>query len=212
MSRPLTPDIDLDRPSPPPGPVSWEEFLAWATREDVRAEWVDSAIEVMESMSFEHQAIMLWLSRLLADHVETAHLGVVTLPLPMRLPSRHRGRSPDILFLTTEHLHRIQATCIDGPADLVVEIVSPDSIERDTETKLTEYAAGEVPEYWLINPLTQQATFYQRQPDGRYQPAAIDSDGVVRSAVVAGFWLRVDWLWQRPLPALAVVQRLYQER
>jgi hypothetical protein len=33
------------------------------------------------------------------------------------------------------------------------------------------------------------------------------ADGVYRSREVPGFWLRVDWLWQRP-PVLAALREL----
>lgn len=46
----------------------------------------------------------------------------------------------------------MKETYLDGPADLVVGIVSPDSVGRDRGEKFYEYAQGGVPEYWLIDP------------------------------------------------------------
>jgi hypothetical protein len=44
---------------------------------------------------------------------------------------------------------------------------------------------------------------------GWYEPVAPEAGGVYRSQVVPGFWLRVDWLWQKPLPkALQVLKEL----
>ncbi len=55
-------------------------------------------------------------------------------------------------------------------------------------------------EYWLLDPLANRAEFYQLDADGHYQPVR-PQDGVYRSAVVPGFWLREEWLWQEPLPS-----------
>lgn len=55
-------------------------------------------------------------------------------------------------FVASEHLDRLKETYLDGPADLVVGIVSPDSVGRDRGEKFYEYAQGGVPEYWLIDP------------------------------------------------------------
>ncbi|MBD3324776.1 hypothetical protein GF339_09340, partial [candidate division KSB3 bacterium] len=53
---------------------------------------------------------------------------------------------------------------------------------------------------WLIDPQKERAEFYQLR-DGQYQQVAPDAEGGYRSAVLPGFWLRVEWLWQDPLPA-----------
>jgi hypothetical protein len=63
-----------------------------------------------------------------------------------------------------------------------------------------EYEAAGIPEYWLIDPVRLEAVFYQLGEDGHYHAGSIDQDGIYRSAVLAGFWLRVAWLWQQPLP------------
>ena len=50
-------------------------------------------------------------------------------------------------------------------ADLVVEVVSPDRPERDTEEKPRDYAEAGIPEYWIVNPL--DATITVLVLDGR---------------------------------------------
>lgn len=46
----------------------------------------------------------------------------------------------------------------------------------------------------------QQADFYRLDADGRFAEAPIADDGVYHSTVLPGLWLRLDWLWQTPLP------------
>lgn len=188
---------------PPPAPVSWEEFLAWLD-EDSHAEWVDGEIIEMPPVRDDHQFILGFLYRLLMAVVEDRQLGAVYLaPFKMRLPSRPSGREPDLFFLSAAHAARAKPTYLDGPADLVVEIVSPESVERDYHVKLAEYQAARIPEYWLIDPLQKRATFYQLGGDDAYHAGPIDDDGVYTSRVVPGFRLRVSWLWRSPLPTLA---------
>ncbi|MDW8321108.1 MAG: Uma2 family endonuclease, partial [Armatimonadota bacterium] len=87
---------------------------------------------------------------------------------------------------------------LDGPADLVVEIVSPDSEERDRATKFAEYERGGVREYWLVDPQKQEAEFYVLGEEGKYALRAKGSSGEFRSVVLEGFWLRIEWLWHPP--------------
>jgi Uma2 family endonuclease len=117
------------------------------------------------------------------------------------------GRSPDLLFVATANLSRLQKTFLEGPADLVVVIISPDSRGRDRGDKFYEYEQGGVREYWLIDRLRKRAEFNQLGEDGLYHLAPIGEDGIFRSAVLPGFWLKVDWLWQDPLPPLLSVLR-----
>jgi len=159
----------------------------------------------MAPSNLDHQDLLDFLNDLVKTFVRAHRLGrVFFAPVLMRLPSRPSGREPDLLFVSAEHADRPRATYIDGPADLIVEIVSPESAARDRYEKVLEYEAAGIPEYWLVDALRQGADFYQLGADGRYHAAPIE-DGVYRSAVLPGFSLRVEWLWRRPLPALADV-------
>jgi Uma2 family endonuclease len=48
---------------------------------------------------------------------------------------------------------------LEGSPDLVVEIVSPGSVQKDTVTLFELYWRSGIPEYWLINPLRDRLTF-----------------------------------------------------
>lgn len=185
------------RRDPPHETMTYEEFLDWAD-EDTYAEWVDGEIIMMSPASKRHQQIVDFLTKILGIYVEQHDLGIVlSAPFQMKLDN---GREPDVLFVREEHQSRLQDTYLDGPADLLVEVVSPESGPRDRGDKFYEYEAGGVPEYWLIDPQREQAEFYQLNDKGRYRLVPADADGRYHSAVVTDFWLRVDWLWQEPLP------------
>lgn len=107
---------------------------------------------------------------------------------------------PDLLYIAEAHRDRIKDAYPDGPADLVVGIVSPESAGRDRGDKFYEYQAAGIPEYWLIDAEREAAEFYQLDERGRYQLVPADANGVYHSRALAGLWLRVTWLWQQPLP------------
>jgi Uma2 family endonuclease len=180
--------------------MTWEEFLEWCD-EDTRAEWVDEEIIMTLPASRTHQQVKGFLYTLLNQFTRARELGIVLdAPFLMRLPSKPSGREPDILFVRKENLSRLRDTYLDGPADLVVEIVSPDSVGRDRGEKFVEYEQGGVTEYWLIDPDRRRAEFYVLRATGLYESVNPDAQGIYRSRVVAGFWLRAEWLWQDPLP------------
>jgi Uma2 family endonuclease len=186
-----------------PQKMTYEEFLAWAD-EDTLAEWVDGEVVMYTPASDRHQDLARFLTSVLGVYVETHSLGVIR-PAPFQMKLEH-GREPDLLFVAQEHLKRLKETHLDGPADLVVEVVSPESVGRDRGEKFYEYAQGGVPEYWLIDPQTKQAEFYQLE-EGRYRVAFSGDEGRYQALVLPDFWLRVEWLWQDPLPAVLDVVR-----
>jgi Uma2 family endonuclease len=184
----------VDRPR-----LSYAEFLAWAD-EDTLAEWVEGAIVMASPAATYHQQLAGFLGAVLHGFCEYADLGVV-LGAPFQMKLATAGREPDLLFVAKAHLERLRETYLEGPADLVVEIVSPESAGRDRGEKFYEYAQGGVPEYWLIDPQRQWAEFYRLQ-GGHYLPVLSGGVGQAEATVLPGFWLRVEWLWQRPLPGV----------
>ncbi len=182
----------------PTGPhkFTYEEFLNWAD-EDSLAEWVDGEIIVTTPASMKHQDIEQFLNHMVDLYVRKKDLGKVILP-PFQMKLEHSGREPDLIFISKEHLGRLKATYLDGPADLVVEIASPEIVARDRGDKFTEYEAAGIPEYWLIDPDREQADFYQIDSQGHYRSMQTGEQDVYRSRAIPGLWLRVQWLWEIP--------------
>ena len=187
--------------------MSFAEFLEWC--DGTWAEWVDGEIVMASPASVQHQQIGGLLEKILGLFVEAHNLGVVLrAPFAMRMKELARSREPDLLFITQARIHLLQKNYLDGPADLAVEIVSPESIGRDRGEKFVEYERVGIREYWLLDPERRTAEFYELGADGRYHLALLDSD-LFRSQVVPGFWLRTGWLWQTPPPpALELLREL----
>ena len=59
---------------------------------------------------------------------------------------------PDLLFISSERNEIITPDNVRGAPDLVVEILSPATAERDRTLKLDLYAKHGVKEYWIVGP------------------------------------------------------------
>jgi Uma2 family endonuclease len=192
-------------------PMSYEEFLAVAD-EDVHAEWVDGEVIVFAPVSVRHQILQVWLTKVIGFFVDLFNLGeVCTAPLEMRVRLGGPSREPDILFVAREHREWLEAQRLNGPADLIVELISPESVRRDRIVKLREYAAAGVPEYWLIDtrPSPAAPVCYRLNSAGVYEPVEPDESGRIHSTVLPGFWLDPAWLTQDPLPKpLAIIRQI----
>lgn len=182
--------------------MTYEEFLAWAD-EDVHAEWVDGEVIVHMPAKPRHQAIVGFLYKLLGLFVDFFRAGqVLAAPLEMKVDPEGPAREPDLLFIARENLARLTEERLEGPADLIVEVIFDDSVTRDRADKFYEYQEGGVREYWVIDPRPgyERADFWVLDEWGRYRPVPIGDDGIYRSTVLPHFWLRVDWLWSEEMP------------
>jgi Uma2 family endonuclease len=185
--------------------MSYEDFLEWAD-EDMLAEWVDGEVIIASTSSDKDQIVREFLHNVLRIFVGVRNQGIVrSSRFQMKL--RRSGREPDLLFVTTEHLDRLKPTHLEGPADLVVEICSPESIHRDRGEKFYEYEQAGIHEYLLIDPHRQWVELYTLGSHGHYQTIFNGEAGIVHSHTIAGFWFYAEWLWEPP-PILHALREL----
>ncbi|MGH9427481.1 MAG: Uma2 family endonuclease [Terriglobia bacterium] len=190
--------------------MTYAEFLR-TVPDDVHAEWVDGEVVPMTPVSRDHNELSVFLLALLQHYVEAQNLGKIFCePFQMKTGPGLPGRSPDLLFVSKKRLHHVKKNYLQGPADLAVEIISPDSRARDRGEKFYEYEQGGVREYWLIDPVRKQAEFYALGKNGIYASMNVGEDGIFRSQVLKGLWLKVSWLWQAPLPPLMTVLKSWK--
>lgn len=194
----MTPEATLARiTTPPRKKMSFEEFMA--STADQFAEWVDGEVIEFMSAKKDHQLLIIFLSNLLMLSARLANAGqVLTAPYAMRAVPGGSVREPDIMFVAQENVSRLANELLYGPADLVIEVVSDDSVRRDRNTKLHEYRDAGVREYWVLDPRDgrNRADFYRLTAAGQYDLFATEDDERVESVVVSGFWLRPSWLWE----------------
>lgn len=160
---------DLLGEPPPREKMSYEEFLEWAD-EDKLAEWVNGEIIMHSPASIIHQDMLGFLYEVMRRYTHLRELGKI-IPAPFQMKLSSSGREPDILFVSRKRLKQLRKAYLNGPADLAVEIVSPESAGRDRGEKFYEYEQAGVPEYWIIDPQKKRAEFYLLDEEGSYQPA-----------------------------------------
>lgn len=180
--------------------ISFEEFIA-TVPEDARVEWVNGEVIQMSPSSTRHAKIAMFLGTILNLLSQRRGLGeVLSAPFYMRVGPEAGAREPDLLFVRAENLGRIQPTYLDGPADLVIEVVSPESRARDRGEKFYEYEQGGVGEYWIIDPIRNKLEAYRLTPGSGYDLILPDEQGRLVSTAMPGLWLDPRWLWSDPLP------------
>jgi Uma2 family endonuclease len=166
---------------PPQGEWSEEEYLVMTDHRSRLVEFTDGFLEVLPSPTDNHQAILGFLLVAFSSFFDAK--GGIVLFAGLRLRIRPRKfREPDLLLMLSSSDSRRQDRYWLG-ADLVLEVVSEDKPERDLVDKRKDYAEGHVPEYWIVNPLTETITVLTLRGDA-YQEAGVYRRGESAKSVL----------------------------
>jgi Uma2 family endonuclease len=184
--------------------VTFEDYLEHYAADF--CEWVGGDVIKMSPIHERHDELTRYFTRLTEAYFERRPIGQLRIaPFVMRLPETRRGREPDLKIILNSNPHPLRSTYMDGPADIVIEILSPGTEDVDRETKLLEYQAGGVKEYWWFDSMKREACFYRLDSVGVFVRQQPDSDGNYRTPLLPGLALAIVPLWQNPLPGPSAV-------
>jgi Uma2 family endonuclease len=180
--------------------MSEDEFVTWSFKENVRAEWLDGEVIITSPVSTEHARVVNWLLQVVSLFVEQHELGTVLGPeLFVRFAPKKRRYLPDLFFVGTDRTAQFRKAHFEGAPDMIMEVVSPDSVARDWRDKYAAYESAGVREYWVIDPMAEHAEAYVLTDAGKYERIA-ERDGWLHSTVIAGLRLKIEWFWPATRP------------
>ena len=192
LSTPDHPPIRDSRPST--RLYTYDELVAELPESNLPCELWDGELIMLPTPSFYHQEIVLRLYRRLFDWVQARELGkVITAPIDMVL-SPHRAVQPDLLFIAQDRIGIIQRV-IQGPADLVAEVVSLGGRNRDRIEKRDLYEQHGVKEYWLIDPESETVEVFYLEASRYVLAARRARSETAASRLLPGFQVPVDDLF-----------------
>ncbi len=116
----------------------------------IRYELNDGRLEAMTpGPDAVHQLVVQQIEHRLVQSC-TKDFIVLSAPIDVIL-SENEVRQPDIIMIRRDRLAIITKRGIEGPPDLVVEVLSTFSAKRDRKQKLRSYARYRIPEYWIVD-------------------------------------------------------------
>ncbi len=152
-----TPDgcTELDA-GPLQGLWTQAQYLRLTDHARLLIEFTDGRLEILPMPTDRHQSILQCLFLALAPFVGTRGGRVHFAPLRLRI-REGKFHEPDLLLVRDAGDPRRRNDYWRG-ADLVMEVVSPDDPQRDTQVKRGDYAEARIPEYWIVNPMDETIT------------------------------------------------------
>lgn len=151
----VTAILESDHVTLPKGMYTYEDYLQLPD-DGKRYEIIEGVLYVANAPSFQHQYTVHQLDRQIGNFVSEQQLGyVIPAPFEVHLSAFSRPVQPDITVIKAGRINAQSLQIFEGAPDLIVEVLSPESIRRDRVIKFTAYEAAGVTEYWIANPNTR---------------------------------------------------------
>ncbi|KYC36139.1 hypothetical protein WA1_41105 [Scytonema hofmannii PCC 7110] len=140
--------------------LTFEEYLTYDDGTGFHYELVDGRLELMNPPSIEHFLVAKLLEQVLDTEIKRLALPWLCFRETGVRTGKKKSRLTDISVVTQEQAKDLKnaSAVFQSPPMLIVEVVSPESVKRDYRYKRSEYAALEVPEYWIVDPLNTKIT------------------------------------------------------
>lgn len=154
-----------------------------------RYEIINGELFVTPSPRRAHQEVVTNLTYYLTQYAKDKGAGKVYVAPFDVVFSRFDVVEPDVLFISNERLSVLTEKNVQGAPDLVVEVLSETTAERDRTAKLKLYARAGVAEYWIVDPEGPSAEIYRRDPRGFNLAVGLGSNEALTSPLFPGFSL-----------------------
>jgi Uma2 family endonuclease len=179
---------------------TYADYLGWKGPE--RFQLLEGEVFMMSSPSVDHQAISGELFIQLRLFLRGKPCRVFAAPLDVRLFPREDNSDdtvlqPDILVICDRT--RLGQNSVNGPPDLVIEIVSPSNSFGEMFKKFQLYLEAGVREYWIIRPEAKQVQVHILQ-EGRYLSTVYHEDEIIPVAILPPLSIDLNTLWAEMEP------------
>ncbi len=170
--------------------LTYADYLK--TPDDERCELLNGELVMSPSPKEIHQYILGNLYLKLGAFVRERGLGKIYFaPFDVVLSDTDVVQ-PDLLFVSDDRIGIVTPDNVQGAPDLVVEILSPATAERDRTVKLAMYARHGVQEYWMVDPDARTITVLLRG-ESRFGVNGIYGEGqILHSPTLAGFSVALE--------------------
>ena len=164
---------------------------------DEKVEFIDGKVIHHSPSRKDHLDVTRRLLALLHAHVSVHKLGAVLSEKCLCVFPRN-DYEPDIVFFGREKAAHLQPNTLKFPIpDLIVEVLSRSTEQRDRGVKFEDYAVHGVDEYWLIDTQAQAVEQY-RPTKGTYVPVPHSRANELQSLIIKGLSLPLSPSSRKP--------------
>ena len=160
---------------------------------DERCELLDGDLVMVAAPNLKHQKVLRQLSQELGQFIDEHGLGELFFAPCDVVLSNTDVVQPDLLFVSRERGHLLSGgENVRGAPDLVVEILSPATAERDRGYKRELYGRHGVAEYWLVDPMAETVSVHRQRAGVLTVARTFSRKQTLRSPLLPGLELHLE--------------------
>jgi Uma2 family endonuclease len=168
----------------PAGTWSYEDLFSLPD-DGRRYEIIEGELCEMPSPTSAHGVTIRNLMFLLGPVIEVLRGWLLTAPLDVFFAGADPVQ-PDIVVLLPDSNANLVVRGIEGPPDLLVEVLSPSNRGRDLLTKRALYARAGVQEYWIVDSTSRTIEVLTPDRDAFHTAQVATGEEAVRSPLLGG--------------------------
>jgi Uma2 family endonuclease len=148
--------------------LTYDDFVLFPD-DGKRHELIDGEHYVTPSPNVRHQQIQGDLFAFIWNYLDVHPVGRVFTSRLDVVFSRFDVVEPDIVYLSHERANTVLTKAnLQGAPELIIEIGSPSTRQRDETIKRHLYERSGVSEYWVVDPEIDVVRIYRRNSDGAF--------------------------------------------
>lgn len=169
--------------SKPAGSWTYEDLLSLPD-DGRRYEIIEGDLYEMPAPSWDHSTTIINLIALLLPVVSATGGRLRTAPLDVFFPGADPVE-PDILVILPGSRAVGGGRGVQGPPDLLIEVLNPSNRGHDLLTKRALYARAGVREYWIVDPMERAVEILVLDRDALHTVQVASGDDAVVSRLLA---------------------------
>lgn len=175
--------------------LTYEEYVLLPD-DGYRYEILDGDLVMTPAPNPRHQNVLRNLARIIDLASMSEDLGTVYFaPIDVIL-EKTVVVQPDLVFIRKDRLRIVSERGIEGGPDLVVEILSPGTAQRDRIIKASIYARHAVSDYWLVDPDRRTLEAFHLTKRGYRRVASVRGRQTFHPLVFPNLAIRLSDLWK----------------
>ena len=179
---------------------TYADYLTWS--EEERWEIINGVPYLQAAPTWQHQAVLLELARQFANYLQDKSCRVFTAPFDLRIPEANEKDEetpnvvqPDIIIICDNS--GLKKTGYYGVPELIIEVVSPSTGQKDKIEKFNLYEKAGVKEYWIVEPDEKVVMVFTLE-EGRYgRPQMYSEEDKVKVSIFDNLVIELKPVFER---------------
>ena len=179
---------------------TYADYLTWS--EEERWEIINGIPYLQAAPTWQYQAVLLELARQFANYLQDKSCRVFTAPFDLRIPEANEKDEettnvvqPDIIIICDKS--GLKKTGYYGVPELIIEVVSPSTGQKDKIEKFNLYEKAGVKEYWIVEPDEKVVMVFTLE-EGRYgRPQMYSEEDKVKVSIFDNLVIELKPVFER---------------